>query len=398
MRGCIFKRTLPSKRITWGYVVDAGSDENGKRKQIQKTGFDRKADADNALRALLNEKDQGADLTKPDPQAFGAFAKEWFSNYASRKCSGKTLQRYEELLGYVHPYLGSLKLQDLTALTLERVLNRVKDSGGRDRKTKAARPLSAKTTRHVASVIKVILRKAVKLKLIKSNPMEGVELPPVQAHEACAIDVDQVTWLIDAARPHGLAEYLLFVAGTGCRRGEALAIQWSDLDLINRSARFSKSVEQTRNGIRLKGTKVGRTRLITISETTVESLKQHRAQQEENRRMCGPDYRTDLDLVFCDPAGNYLKPDSITAKVALIAKKAGFSHVCIHTLRHSHSSELLSDGISLPAVSKRLGHSDVYTTAKIYAHALPKDDTAAADSWDARYRKAIQNARDARVS
>jgi integrase len=105
-----------------------------------------------------------------------------------------------------------------------------------------------------------------------------------------------------------------------------------------------------------------------------------------------------LDLVFCDPAGNYRKPDSITAKVSLIAKQAGFKAVGIHTLRHSHASELLSDGVPLPAVSKRLGHADVYTTAKVYAHALPKDDTTAAEMWDARYQKALKTARDAKIS
>jgi integrase len=281
---------------------------------------------------------------------------------------------------------------------LERVFNRLKDAGGHDRKTKLARPLSAKTTHHIAGVVNVVLRKAVKLKLIKSNPMEGVELPPIEPHEAHAIDADQVAWFIAAASAQGMAAFLLFTAGTGCRRGEALAITWPDIDLFNKSARFSKSLEQTKAGLRIKATKTKRTRLISLSDTTVEMLKEHRTAQEDDRRLFGPDYRKDLDLVFCDPAGNYRKPDSITAKVSLIAKQAGFKAVGIHTLRHSHASELLSDGVPLPAVSKRLGHADVYTTAKVYAHALPKDDTTAAEMWDARYQKALKTARDAKIS
>ena len=66
----------------------------------------------------------------------------------------------------------------------------------------------------------------------------------------------------------------------------------------------------------------------------------------------------------------------------MIAKKAGVKDTSIHTLRHSHGSQLLSDGIPLPAVSKRLGHSDVYTTARIYSYVLAGDERRAADAWE----------------
>jgi integrase len=164
------------------------------------------------------------------------------------------------------------------------------------------------------------------------------------------------------------------------------------------AARISKSLEQTNAGLRVKQTKTNRARLISLSATAIAALREHRAAQEKDRALFGPDYRTDLDLVFCDPSGAYLKPDSITAKISLLAKKAGLKGVHLHTLRHSHGSQLLSDGVPLPAVSKRLGHSDVYTTAKVYAHALPKDDAAAADAWDTRFQKAVNAAQSTKVS
>ena len=86
MNGCVFKRELPSGSVTWGYSIDAGKDENGKRKQIFKSGFDRKTDADNALRAKLNAKDEG-ELVRPDPTTFAAFLKEWFKEHAERNCT-----------------------------------------------------------------------------------------------------------------------------------------------------------------------------------------------------------------------------------------------------------------------------------------------------------------------
>lgn len=104
--------------------------------------------------------------------------------------------------------------------------------------------------------------------------------------------------------------------------------------------------------------------------------------------MFGPDYRTDLDLVFSNPQGNYLKPNNVSSKACQIARRAGLGKgVSMHTLRHSHSSQLLSAGVSLPTVSKRLGHTDPSVTARIYSHPMPKDDVTAAEKWEAQYQK-----------
>ena len=67
-------------------------------------------------------------------------------------------------------------------------------------------------------------------------------------------------------------------------------------------------------------------------------------------------------------------------------------------MRHSHGSQLLSNGVALPTVSKRLGHSSVYVTATVYSHALSKDETAAADVWDATVQKSIDAAKIAKIS
>lgn len=334
----------------------------------------------------------------PDPQTFSGFTEEWFREYAPRRCTPKTVERYKQLAGYILPYIGGLKLQELTALGLERVFNHLKDAGGRNRKTKKSQPLSAKTVHHIAGLAHVILQKAIKVKLIKTNPMEGVELPRLEPREACALDAEQLTWFLEAARSHGIQDLMTFCAASGCRRGEALALAWTDLDLVNGVARFSKSLEQTKGGLRIKTTKNKRTRAVSLPQSTVAMLQSHKTAQENNSRMFGRDYRTDLDLVFCDPKGEYLKPDSITAKVCLIARKMGLKHVSLHTLRHSHGSQLLSAGVPLPTVSKRLGHSNVYTTATVYSHALPQDDIAAAELWDARFQPASDQTSRGKVS
>jgi integrase len=74
-----------------------------------------------------------------------------------------------------------------------------------------------------------------------------------------------------------------------------------------------------------------------------------------------------------------------------MAKKAGFASIHLHSLRHSHASQLLSRGVPLSTVSKRLGHADAAITARVYAHAFPEDDGIAAEIWNTALRKVIDN-------
>ena len=166
--------------------------------QLFKSGFALKGDTANALRAELNKLDDDQPV-KPDPQTFEAWVERWFAEYASRKRTPKTLERYRQLVAYALPDLGGVRLQDLSALMIEPVIFRLLKSGGRDRKTKKARPLSTKTVRHVASVLDVILKQAVKKKLRDSNPMQGVELPAVEPRESVALDAERLCWYLDVA-------------------------------------------------------------------------------------------------------------------------------------------------------------------------------------------------------
>jgi integrase len=399
MKGCVFKRMLPSGKTSWGYSLDHGKGADGKRMREFKSGFERKGEAGDALQRLLNERDAG-ELLRPDPTTFAGFIEDWFREHADRQCSLKTVERYRQLAEYMIPHIGSIKLQDLTGLSLERIFNRLKDGGGRDRKTKKARPLSAKTVHHIAGVVSVALSTALRWKLIRSNPMDAVVLPKVAKKEARALDPTQLTFYLDAARACGLCEFLMIDAATGCRRGELLALTWADVRVQSQVVNISKSLEQTKAGLRVKPTKTERSRQISIPRSAIEILKAIKTRQEHNRCMFGADYRGDLDLVFCGPDGNHLKPDSVSSKCSLIAKNAGLKSVSLHTLRHSHGSLLLSAGVPLPTVSKRLGHSSPHVTAMVYSHALPKDEEAAAEIWDSAFRKteAVVDANEAKVS
>ena len=112
-------------------------------------------------------------------------------------------------------------------------------------------------------------------------------------------------------------------------------------------------------------------------------LEDHRKRQDEFRRQYGADYHADLYLVFANPDGTPLKPNSISSSVSLLCRRLGLPKgASLHTLRHSHASVLLANGVDLATVSARLGHSSVRVTADVYAHALLGRDREAACKWD----------------
>jgi integrase len=172
-------------------------------------------------------------------------------------------------------------------------------------------------------------------------------------------------------------------AATGARRGELLALRWTDC--ADGAILISRSLSQTKKGLEFKHTKTDDPRPIALPQSAVAVLTHHREQQDVFRKEFGPDYRADLDLIFSEPNGNPLKPDSISSSVsALFArlkmpKPKGAS---LHMLRHSHGSHLLASGMELTAVSERLGHSSPYVTATVYSHVISGRDKEAARKWE----------------
>jgi integrase len=224
----------------------------------------------------------------------------------------------------------------------------------------------------------------------------------VDTKEAIALSPQQLETYEQTAAGHW-ADLVIRLAGAiGARRGELLACRWPDLDWETQKLRIERSLYQIwvarpdskkkecRMGI--KSVKNRQARTVTVPASLIEYLKLHREQQQHEREMFGSDYRADLDLIFCLPDGNYRKPDTVSWAVRDLARRAGLKGASLHTLRHTHASTLLANGVPIANVSKRLGHRDSHTTAKIYQHALPDTDQDVAAAWDKLKAGAVEKA------
>jgi integrase len=162
----------------------------------------------------------------------------------------------------------------------------------------------------------------------------------------------------------------------------ASALQWTEIDFDSGIMNVTKSLEQTKKGgLRVKSTKSDKPRRFAVPATVLEALKEHRQQQEQDKKLFGRDYE-DNGLVSCRADGRYYSPDRVGARVVALTRRAGPAGVSPHSLRHTHASELLSKGCSAAHCGKRLGHANPAITLSIYAHALEADEVAAARIWE----------------
>jgi integrase len=297
-----------------------------------------------------------------------SWIRHWIETYAPlRCCSRKTIERYGSLAKYFETgpdplrQVAETNLVNLSHIALEAGLLALQNFGQRKKR------LSAKTVRLLGGLISASLQKAWRLDLIQTNPMRKVDLPRLAIREARFLTLEEMQSLRRVCREDWTFAYVELAMATGARRGELLALEWADLNRQTRVLTISKSLEETKAGLRVKTPKSGRSRRCTLPLVALEAL--------DVLARSGA-------LLFPDPCGGHRTPAYVSQIVTRRLRKAGIRNASLHTLRHSHASTLLSQGVPLPAVSVRLGHANPSITARIYAHAMPPDDARAADAWD----------------
>ena len=377
-------------KVTWYYKFDAPGSTREKRKIVRGFGFATKQEATDAEATQRLEEQQKLELAKAGsgvaaapPKTLATLLAEFLRQHAEKKLAPKTIERYREQGSYLDPALLEMPLTEITPLHLSREWNRLLEGGGHHRRTKKPRPLSAKTVRNIAGVISSAFRRAEIWGLVATNPVARSEPPVPKKRVMKILTVAQEEMLFESATSIWcLATFLRVVAATASRRGEILALRWSDIE-ADGHAMISRSLTQTNELLDFKSTKTDSPRRIKLPDSVFVALRDHRKQQDAFRQKFGPDYRTDLDLVFANPDGTPLKPDSVSASVSLLFRKLKLPKgTSLHSLRHTHASELLDIGVSLPVVSARLGHSSVRVTADTYSHAIHGQDDEAARRWE----------------
>jgi integrase len=158
---------------------------------------------------------------------------------------------------------------------------------------------------------------------------------------------------------------------TGMRRGEAIGLRWSDVDLeAGRIAVRRALVPNGREVVVSEPKTVKGRRVIALDPGTVEVLKGQAARQL-GEQGAWDEASLETDLVFTQENGAALDPETVTRYFRQAVKKSMLPTIRLHDLRHTHATLALQAGIHPKVVSERLGHATISITLDTYSHAIP---------------------------
>lgn len=249
------------------------------------------------------------------------------------------------------------------------------------------RNLADRTILHHHRLISSILQSAVYDMVIMSNPCSRTKAPRVCRTEAKYLDESQIELLmnaIDEKADHPYDVIIQLILYTGMRRGEALGLEWEDIDFINNVITIRHTLqylpekgvfeEETKNTSSMRSIKVG--------QDLIDVLNDFRAWQNLEREQAG-EFWTENKKIFTAKDGRPINPGTVTSWFHHFVASNALPQISIHGLRHTNASIMISSGVPITTTAKRLGHSTSATTSKIYAHAIASADAAAASAIQA---------------
>lgn len=233
----------------------------------------------------------------------------------------------------------------------------------------------ANTVIHYHALLRRAFQQAFKEERIDANPFDRVGRPKKNKFHGENYTQGELLTLLHLARGDVIYPAILLAGAMGLRRSEALGVRWSRIDWEKRTVLLdTKIVEYRENGKKkvepveeMKNKSSRRT--LPLPDPVVEMLQVQKEHREVYRKMFQGSYNAQyLDYVCVNQLGELLRPSYVTDHFRELLEKYGLRHIRFHDLRHTFASLLINQDVPLINVSNFLGHSDLSTTANIYAH------------------------------
>lgn len=378
--------TIQKRNDAYRITVSAGYDGSGK--QIRRTMTWKPAPG-MTERQIKKELDRQAVLFEEKVHTgqcmggnikFQDFAEQWFKDYGETHLREKTLFRYRQLSDRTYTAIGHIRIDRLQPHHLLAFYANLAEPGVNQR---TGGGLSPKTIRHYHTFISSVMERAVKWNLIETNPCHRIDPPKVDKKEIKYMDDEQVSRFIDALQSEPLEwrAFFMLLLYTGMRRGEALGLEWEDVDMetgvitIRRTSQYTPEKGTFTDDTKTETSK----RSIRIPDDMVSLLKQHYIEQSRQRLRLGTKWEQS-ERLFTQWNGVPMCPNSPYTWLQRFLDRHGLERVNLHSIRHTNATLLIGQGVNVRTVAGRLGHSQTSTTMNIYAHQLQSADAAAADA------------------
>ena len=283
---------------------------------------------------------------------------------------------------HILPVFGDYKLDKLTTPILQQQVNKWADKANKGEKGAYA------NYSFLNNINRRILQYGVTMQVIQHNPARDVIIPRKQQNKEHKVKFFSNQELkqfldyledLDQSSYENFFDYVLYktLLASGCRIGEALALEWSDIDLKKGTISISKTLNRYQETNTPKS-KAG-LREIDIDKATVSLLKQYKKRQQVQSWQLG---RSE-GIVFTPFTTKYAYACLLRKRLQSHFKAAGVPDISFHGFRHTHATIMLYAGIEAKDLQYRLGHSNISMTLNTYVHATKEGAKKAVSIFEA---------------
>ena len=362
---------------SYTFTVAMGMDVNGK--QIRKTttwippeGMTEKKADKLAKEEYLNFKNRCKGLSAfNENMRFKDLVEEYFKVFAPNKLKPITSYNYEKMINYhFMDYFGNKKLKDITSGVLTDFFCKIRTTDKDGNPT----PMAPATVKRIYNIMQSVFHFAVSQNYLKETPCRGVILPTKDStkdEKRKSLTEEELPEFLALFEDYTVLNTIVKVLiYTGMRSGEALGLQWSDIDFDKRLITVNHTLSDVGGNhfLTTPKTKTSK-RTIYMNDTLIEILKQHKTEQHKLIFSLGGNFEHP-EMVFTSDLGNYKDRSCLNTSFRRFLRGTDFEFMTLHCLRHTNATLLLNSGVDLKIVSEHLGHSDVGTTANIYTDVL----------------------------
>lgn len=362
----------------WSFTVDVGRDPvTNERIQKTRSGYSTKREAEKACAELVTEYERGNLSLRANKDTLGVFMKSYLETTLVNEIRQSTYEAKIRIMNnHIIPKLGHLKMQKITPLELQKFYNELELNPG--------------TIQNVNRLMNQTLRTAVEWGYIIKNVNTLVKKPTYRKKAGIKVwTKDQYEVFLEVTKGTRFHPFYMIELNCGLRPGETFALSWDQIQFKQKTIRVERTVVYTKkDGIVIQQYPKNDAsfRNISMPDSLVKYLMKLKLEQPPNP----------LNLVIPGIKSEIVYNSTINKALKVDIGKSNLPFITPHDLRHTHATYLLSHppfglGLSVKAVSERLGHAKATTTLNTYSHVLPNMQESVAESIEKNVRKTVDN-------
>lgn len=350
---------------------------NGKPQYKSVYGKTQKEAKEKALQIKLS-KAQGMNILSGDQKAFSWWADAWL-RYIESKTTDDWFDTLNSRTQFFIKFFNSASIDKINKIDCEDALDVI----AKHNPNNFGKPASKKTVKEYKNILERIFKFCIDNRVLTFNPVNDIKISETDVPTSIRTPLTNKEISLIWETPHVMQTACLLMIYAGLRRGELCALTWNDIDLKNKTITVNKSANLKRNGeLKPPKTKSGY-RTIPIPQILLEHLS---SLSRDNLLVInneGSMFRSDKVWERCFK--NYIKTICETHNVEFTTTA--------HCLRHTYCTLLIEADIDVLTASAFLGHANVETTMKIYAHYREERNKKTVSKFDAYLSNNMQNSK-----